>query len=155
MAYATYSDVQARVPYRTIGAATKPTDTQVTAWITESEAMLNGVLAAADLPAPYSSTAAVNILKSWVCDRAEGLVRQAYASAGGDGTNEDGKDLVLKFDKLLEDILKRPAIYGAMLAGGDAPATSVKVRAYVTDNADGLSISNGDFAPTFTRDEVF
>lgn len=155
MAYATYSDVQARIPYRTISATSKPTSTQVTAWITETEAMLDGVLVAADLPAPYSSTAAVNILKSWVCDRAEGLVRQAYASAAGDGTNDDGKDLIAKFDKLLEDILRRPTLYGAMLASGDAPSSSVKLRAYQTDNDDGASISDGDFDPTFTRDEVF
>ncbi len=150
MPYATTSDVQGRVPYRTIDASTSPSATQVTAWITETDAILNGALHASDIFAEYEG-ASLSILKSWVVDRVTGLLRMAYASAGGDGANEDGKDLVEKFDKMLEDMAKRPAYYGAMLAQGDAPDAARRVRGYATDNDDDAEDVTANLAPIFTK----
>jgi hypothetical protein len=116
----------------------------VSDWIIQTEAMLNGALRAAEIYGDYSSGDALQILKSWVVGRVSGLVRMAYAAAGGDGTNVDGKDLVDKFDELLEDIRDRASYYGAMLAGGSAPDESVRLRA---------SNRDGAIEPTFTHEE--
>lgn len=151
--YADFLDVQARIPYREIGATTLPSQVNVDEWIDEAEAMLNGVLAAAGLSSPYTTTNAKNILRSWVVDYAEGMVRQAYASAGGDGANDDGKDKIERFEKRLNDILASPSQYGAMLGGGDAPESSRGVRGHVLDNSDGKSVS--DYAPVFERGQTY
>jgi hypothetical protein len=156
VAYATYSDVQARLGGRfAFGAATKPTQAQVTAWIAEAEAVLNGTLQAAELEAPYSSDAAVLILRNWVTSYVEGLVRQVNAAAGGDGGNDDGKDLIEAWEQRLRDVATRPSWYGAMLGAGNAPDAARRIRGYVLDNDDDKTIADGHFAPTFTRDETF
>ncbi len=148
--YATLSDVQGRVPSRTLSATTKPDTSRVQAWLDEAERMLNQALLAAELPAPYTTAGATAILGVWVTDYAEGRVRIAFANAGGDGGNDDGERLIESFNDRLSDILTRPTFYGAWLAGGSSPAAANRVRAYVTDNTDGKSIAAGDFAPTFT-----
>lgn len=148
MAYASVSDVQAHLPGRTISASTKPSISQMEAWITETEAMLNGALRASGLPAPYAGEPA-SILKSWTVSRVEGLVRMAHAATGGDGSNDDGKDLVEQFNTLLRDIRDNPSWYGAVLGGGDAPSTSVRLKSAWTDGA------STPYQPTFTREEVF
>lgn len=156
MAYATYSDVQARLGGRfAFGASTKPSTTQVTAWIAEAEAVLNGTLQAAELEAPYTADAAVLILRNWVTSYVEGLVRGVNAAAGGDGSNDDGQSLIETWENRLRDIATRPVWYGAMLGAGAAPDSARRFRAYQLDNDDDKSIDNGDFAPLFTRDETF
>lgn len=142
MSYAVHGDVQARIPYRTIGASSKPSQSDVTTWLAEAQAMLDGALAGAGLPAPYTDSAAVLQLKSWVCDYAEGLVRKAYAAAGGAGDNDDGKDLLEKFEARLKDIAARPAVYERMLSPASTASTTTQVRA---SNADGA------LEPEFTR----
>lgn len=144
--YATIADVKARLAGRPISPTSQPSEADITAWIGEAEAMLDGALKGADLPAPYSDADAVRILRAWVCDRVVGLTRMALASAGGDGQNDDGKDMVAKFDRLVDDIQRRPTVYGAMLAAGNAPAGSVRFRGANRDGA---------LKPVFDRDEVF
>ena len=57
MAYASVSDVNAVLPAKfQIGASTTPTSTQVTAWIAEYEAELNGLLVAAGFSAPATGS---------------------------------------------------------------------------------------------------
>lgn len=146
MSYAVFADIAARIPYRTIGASTKPSQSDVTTWLAEAEAMLNGALLGAGLPAPYSDASAVLILKSWVCDYAEGYVRKAYAAAGGDGSNDDGKDLLEKFAQRLTDIAMQPAVYDRMLTPGSSASSTTQVRA---------SNMDGALEPTFTRGEIY
>lgn len=154
--YATYADVQARMSYWTISASSDPSTTEIEAWLVEAESLVFGALQAGGNPGSYSSTAAVASLCSWICDYAEGRARQSHANARGDGLNvDDGKDLLAKFDRLIDDILARPSLYGSRLAAGDAPATSRRLMSYVTNNADNKTVAAGDFAPVFTKGEVF
>ncbi|MEK0431095.1 MAG: hypothetical protein RL139_899 [Gemmatimonadota bacterium] len=157
--YATTSDVQARIPYRTISTTSKPTTAQVQDWLDSGQSMLDGALLAAELPAPYTSDHAKAILKMHLVSYVEGRVRQAYASAGGDGNNDDGRDLIEAFEGgpnrpgLIEKIAANPVLYGSMLAAGSSPDSARRLSGHVLDNADGLTISEGDFAPTFTVSE--
>lgn len=153
--YATVADVQARVPYRTIGASTQPSTSQVQAWLDEAEAVLNGALKASELPAPYTDADAKKILGMAVADYAEGRLRLAYASAGGAEENQDGQKRVDAFRAAVESIVDEPSRWGAMLGGGTAPASARRIRGHVLDNQDGKTIAAGDFAPTFTRGEQF
>jgi hypothetical protein len=150
--YAALSDVRGRLPGRTISATSKPSQTDVDTWITEGEALLDGVLASIGLSVPVTSPArAVIILKAWTLLYAEGHTRMAFASAGGDGANADGKDLVEQFEAKINWILAHPNDALSQLASGDAPDSARRMRGYVLDNRDGKTVSNGDFAPTFTK----
>lgn len=152
--YANSSDVAARVPYRKIDATSDPTDVQVEQWITAAEAKLTGVLAAGQATTPVINANGIEIVKSWVTDYAEGRVRMAYA-ATGDGSNDDGKDLVEGFENLLTAIRADTAGFDAELSGGTSTDSSRTMRGHVLDNSDGKTIAAGDFAPTFTTEEVF
>lgn len=112
--------------------------------------MLLGSLGAAAIPPPETGSTGATIMTAWECDYAEGHARMAYASAGGDGGNDDGKDLVESFKTLTVNIRKYPTDYGAMLAAGDAPAGSSKCRG---SNAD--TSADDYIAPEFERDEVW
>lgn len=149
--YASTSDIAARLPYRTIDSNSKPTSTQVGQWITEAEAMLTAALDTCQITTPVTNSNGIELLKSWACDYAEGRTRMAYANSGGDGGNDDGKDLIENFKELIDKILDNPTMYSAMFNAGDAEASSRRVRGYVLDNDDSVSISNGDFEPTFTK----
>lgn len=147
--YATVADVQARIPYKTIGAGTTPSTATVQEWLDQAEAKINGTLLAAGLDAPYTSTDAKRILAISVLNFAEGRLRMAYAATGGDGTNQDGKDMVAMFDATILEIRGDPVGWGAMLGAGTAPDAARLLRGHVLDNADGLTVANGDFAPIF------
>lgn len=150
MTWAVLADVQARLAGRTISATSKPTSTQVEAWIAEAEAMLTGSLGAAGLPLPAAGATGATIMRAWVCDYAEGRTRMAYASAGGDGSNDDGKDQVEGFRQLTVNIRRYPTDYGAMLAAGDAPDGASRCRGSNTDTT-----ATTYTAPEFERDEVW
>lgn len=146
MAYAVASDVTIRLPYWTFSVSSKPSTTNVTAWIAEGEAMLRGAMAAAGITAPSTSA----VCGKWVCDYAEGRVRVAYAKAGGDGTNVDGQSLLDAFDALLQAIVGNPIQYAAMITG---TVRGPRMSSYATANTDGLSPEAGDFDPTFKISE--
>ena len=150
--YANAVDVQTRVPYRTFGQATKPSAADVDGWIGFAEAKLVNTLRSVGLPASYTGEAAT-VLKEVVVDYAEGRVRRAYAGAGGDGTNQDGKDLLDGFEAVLKDIREAPAYWGGVLGSGNTPDSARRLRSHVLDNTDDKLPA--DFAPEFERDEVF
>ena len=150
--YAVTSDVQARLPGFTLTTSTKPSTTQVDSWITEAEALLEGAMLSGGLTVPNTNTRGIEILTSWASDYAEGHARQALAAAGGDGANDDGKDLLEKFDNRVTDILDHAARYGQMLEGGAAPDGARIVRSYPLNNQDSKTVD--DVQPIFTRPEL-
>ena len=158
MPYADVEAVRGRLPWRTINATSRPTQTRVQAWIDESIALLNGALAAGGLPVPYADgTTAATQLGVWVVDYVEARVKNAYGADGDrDFVTGEGDEAVTAFNDRLDDILKRPAVYGAMLGTApSAPDSARRLRSHVLDNRDGESIAAGDFAPAFTKGEVF
>lgn len=149
--YASASDVVSRIPYRTIGASTSPSTTTVDGWVTEAEARLHATMKGAQLSTPITDSDGIEVAKAMVVDYAEGRVRMAFAAAGGDGTNEDGRVLVERFESTLEGIAKDRAGMGAILGGG-APASGARtMRSHVLDHPDGQTVSAGDFAPVTTK----
>lgn len=152
--YATITDIRARLPYRDIDATSTPTETQALAWLDEAEALANGCLQGGQLPAPYTSTQAKLILKSKVLDYVEGHLRNAHATAGGDGTNDDGNEKLELFQTWLDDVKLRPTMWGSILGEGAGPASARRVRSYIRGNADGKSVTDGDFEPQFTKDDL-
>ena len=158
MATATYAgtgDVLKRLPYRDIDANSKVSTTDIQTWLDEGEEELNARLQAAQLPAPYTAAAQKTILRRFLVDYVEGRVRAAYASAGGDGGNDDGQKLLDGWTEVLEDIVTNPTRGGEILGSGSAPSGSRRMRGYVLDNDDSKTIADGDFAPTFeTGDDL-
>ena len=149
LVYTAASDVTARVPGRTIGASTKPTTTQVETWLYEGEAYLKGALAAGGITAPAAGTDGGKLMTTWATDFAEAHVRMAWASTAGD-ENKDGASILERFDKLIADIMSRPAMYQAMLNSGSGSSASTDTAGANTDpDAD-------DFVDAeFERGEVF
>ena len=142
MAYATTAtDVQARLPGFTLSTTTKPSSTQATQWLVEADAFINVALAAAGLTSPATAANLLELFKSAATDYAEGHVRMALAAAGGDGGNDDGKDLIAGFKALVADIRANPAAYSAV-------DESSRVRFPSTTDDDGNTIE-----PIFQRDE--
>ena len=149
--YASNTDVQARVAGRTIGAGSKPTATEVDAWCTEAENMLLGALGACGISTPGTSDDGAAILRSWICDYAEGHTRMAW-----EDSEIEGQSLVDKFEQRLQDIMPTKAsFYDGMLNGGDPGESSRRCRGYVLDNEDDLTIEDGDFDPEFDVDEEY
>jgi len=152
--YADADDVRARVPHRTISATSKPTSTQVEGYITTGEAMLLSALGASDCGLPEATDDGGVIIGSWITGYAEGRLRMAYAATDADGDNDDGKDLITKFEDLIKDIKNNGSWYDAYLNGA-AGSESRQMRSYVLDNDDDKTIDDGDFDPEFETDEVF
>ena len=118
--------------------------------------MIEGALVSGGGSMPDAGTNGADIIEVWIVNYAEGRTRMAYAAAGGDGGNDDGKDLIEDFDELIEKILDKPNRYDDMLNGSASDtATPVQVRGYVLSNADDKTIADGDFDPIFTRDEEY
>jgi hypothetical protein len=153
--YATTAHISARMSGRTFGANTSPSTTQIGVWIDEAEGALAAHLNAAQVSTPITNANGILLMQSWACDYAEGRTRLALASGGVDQSADDGQKLIDRFDARLKDILDKPATYSAMLNAGSAGDETRQIRAYVLDNDDDETIDDGDFDPTFTRDEVF
>ena len=143
--YATNSDVSARIPGRPLTASSDPTTTQVDAWIAEAEAMLTGVLSAQGISVPITDGGAI-IMRSWVCDYAEGMTRLAHASASGDASNTDGQTQLDRFYATIEAIMKDASAYAAMLLGKSSSGTS-SVRGYA------LGLTDEEAEPRFDGNE--
>jgi hypothetical protein len=145
--YALIDDVQARLAGRpAFGSDTKPSQAQVETWIDEAEAFVAAAVGAAGIGMPSAGEAGVKLVRSWVCDYAEGHVRMAHAVDVG---NEDGRDLVVSFRELLVNIRRYPGEYGAMLAGGSSGG-GTKIRGTNTDTT-----ADDYIAPEFERGEVW
>lgn len=158
MPYADLEAVRGRLPWRTINTTSRPSQARVQSWLDEAQALLNGALAAGGLPAPYADgSSAATQLGVWVVDYVEARVKNAYGADGErDFVTGEGDEAIAAFNDRLDDILKRPAVYGAMLGTvSAAPDSARRLRSHVLDNSDGESIAAGDFAPAFTKSEVF
>lgn len=154
--YATYADVAARLPQHTFSVSSKPTTTQQEVWLAYAEASIIAALQSGGNPGTYVTTAGTVQIREWATDYGEGRTRQALQSGKGDITNNgDGEKLIDDFNARILHIQTNPSLYGAMLAAGDAPEGTSRLLSYQTSNDDDLTIANGDFAPTFTRSEVF
>jgi hypothetical protein len=149
--YATSGDVQARVPYRDITATSKPSSDDVSGWINEAEAMLTAALRSSGISVPITAAEGLLLMRSWVLDYPIALVKMAYASAGGDGANEDGQAEMKRFEERIAAIESDPARHEAMLTGSSSSDSTRRIRGHVLDNADDKTIDNGDFAPEFEK----
>lgn len=153
--YASTSDVTARLPGRTFGASTSPSTTDISGWIDTAEARLESALASVGITVPVTATRGIEVLKELAIDYAEGRVRRGLASAGGDADNEDGQDLITRFNDAIASIEGNPAGWSAIVEGGSASDTTRRVRSHTLDHPDGSTVSAGDFDPVFTRAEKF
>ena len=152
--YAGVGDVKKRVPYYTIDTTTSPSNDDLQSWLDDGQEELDAYLQAASLPAPYTGSAQKIILRRVLVDYVEGRVRSAFASAGGDGGNDDGQSFLDGWIKTLESISDNPTHWGEVLGAGTAPAASRRVRGYVIDNSDDKSIGAGDFDAEWDTDEA-
>ena len=152
-AYVSVAQVSARVSYRVIDANSEPNDTQVGEWIDEGEALIESALAGAGVVVPIVGAKGIILMRSWVLDYPVGHLFVAYASAGGDGDNDDGESHLERFFALEADINKDPSKYSQRLAQGQGPDQSRRVRSHILDHPDGNSTGAGDFTPKFTRDD--
>lgn len=146
--YASVSDVSGRLPGNTFDATSQPSTSQVSSWIDEAEAEIEGELASAGITTPVTAAAGIKVLRSWVADYAEGLTRRARAYAAG--VVGDGDEQLRRYEAHLQRIRNEPNRVAAMLAGGSAATTGVRPRSWWTDTSAG-----GDDAPVFTDSEVF
>jgi len=155
--YATNADVQARLPWVTFGVSTKPSTTQIDSWITEAEGVLTAALKAAQVSTPVTDANGIQLCKSIVLDFAEGRTRIALSSGVESDTGQVGVQMIKDFRELIEKIAAGPgaSMWGAMMSGGNLGSSNCAVRGHVIDNADGETISDGDFDPVFEKDEVW
>jgi len=130
-----YTDVGARIPHKDIGASTEPSLATVDAWIESAEAKINNVLAFAGLTVPIATVQHMEELKALSIDYAEGRTRRAYAAAGGDGANDDGKDLIEAFEAALTAMKENPASTLAYFSGGSVAAGDSRVRGTTAGNS--------------------
>ncbi len=150
--YANPADVTVRLPYREFGETTKPSLEEIEAWLDDGQAQLDAALGAAGLVTPLSDAKAIRIAKTWIVGYVEGLVRAAFAAAGGDDANRDGQDLIRAFMDLVGpngQIVREPDRFSVYLTGGVVAETGIS-RSYATSHSTDKTI-----APMFTKDEQF
>lgn len=140
MPYATFARLKSeRLPQADLTTNTKPTEVDITTWLTAAQTMLDQALKAKGLPAPYTDGSAQAIILGELClDYAEGRARRALASVFNDGENDDGDTMLGRFDDALKMIRENGALVGEMLAGTPSVGTrTIKGTAVdVTDTAD-------------------
>lgn len=150
--YAVVADVAARLSGRVIDATTSPSDTNVSDWIDQTEALVIGELKAAGFAIGTLAGEPAEILKDKIVVRVVGITERAYSS-GTDFEGDVGSDLIEEFEEFLILIRNDPARIALMLDLSNATSTSTSsFKAYVTENDDSKTIEGGDFAPTLTRD---
>lgn len=147
--YCVNTEIQARTGNRPLTSTSKPSTGDVDAWIDEAEAEILGALRAAGIETSYAAgTGGFRILRGWIGNYVAGLVRVAWAAAGGDGGNADGRELVTAWRTLLINIGSDTAHYSAMLGStGTADASALTISSHVTDRT--LGLTSADVAPTF------
>jgi len=150
--YATNADIAKRIG-RSLTASTKPSTTDVDAWISEAEGEIEAELIAAELTVPVTDSRGVLLLKSKVTSYATARWIEAIAAASNLAVDRtDAPDLMREFTDFRDVVRGNPSRAATML--GQAPGTvggATAVRGYQTDNSDGASIAAGDFDPTFTK----
>ena len=90
--YVTLAKVKARLPYRGSGIddSSDPSNDDVTTWLEEGENLIVKALTAVGVDLPGAATAGGSIITAWAIDYPVGLVLEAFANAGGDGSNTNG-----------------------------------------------------------------
>ena len=151
--YATNADVTSRMGYRTIGASTKPSTTDIDGWITDAEGALHGALGGVNVTTPITSTGGIALMKLWVVNYVVGVTKEVYANATGDGSNDFGEKEQEQFWELIENIANNPSQYEEKLSGASSGAGSSTFRSYVLNNNDSKSIANDDFLPVFNKSD--
>jgi hypothetical protein len=120
-------DVQARLPFREISSTSEPSKDDVEGWLDTAESRMVNTLASVGITAPTTGNGA-EILKELLTNYGEGRVRRAYAAAGGDGNNDDGKDLLDAFEVSIKSIRSDPQSWAAELAGTPSPGVGGRMR---------------------------
>lgn len=144
--YADITNVQARLPGRSITSTSKPSQAQIEAWIDEAEAYLGAAIEGGGGSLPDVGSRGATILRSLVCDYAEAHTRMAHAAAGGDGANDDGKDSLDKWYGKLAEIERGNSGWVASMTS----SSESKIRGSNTNTT-----ADDYIAPEFERDEVW
>jgi len=148
--YASVTNVVGRLPGRTISASTTPSTTTVGEWIDEAEAELNGSLASIGMSTPIANATGLKIVRAKVVSYVAGRTERSYRSLDDDSA---GADLMEEFRNFIDLIHENPTKVEMMLtlSTGSSDGSGSDLRAYETDNSDGLSIADGDFDLVVTR----
>lgn len=129
-------------------AASKPTYADVAAWLDEAEAELLGAILAGGGPASYASgTPGALQVRAKVELYVSGLFRGTNAGAGGDGTNDDGRELRQAWEAYLDRLRSNT---GNILASFDASGSQPVVRMGSHSTDASLGLTPDDVAPLFT-----
>jgi hypothetical protein len=126
MAYITYSDVAAALPRYNLTTTTKPSQTDVTGYITRIEARANGTLRSVGIETPVTDATALEYVKDWVLNGACWYYLRAKLADLNQNTEEA--------DQYKEDFLY---IEKHILKNPDLLKTSDKIASEYS--ADGLS----------------
>lgn len=146
--YATLTaDVLPLVPYRTLSASTQPTDTQANTWIASAEAELDGVLSAQGISVPLTATNPVAIARAWVAEYVAAKVQRAFATAGGEDTQQ-GQTEIDAWRLRMKEIAQDASRFGAVLGQGTSAST-------ITSYALSSGFASTCFDPQFTTQEKF
>ncbi len=131
--YAAIGDIRTRLPNRTFDGTSKPSTAEVEALIEQTDAIVNGELAAQGFGVPIVAARGVEILTDLVATRVCGLVERAYQST----RNEDddvGTDKIERFEAFLVDIRTNPETVRVKL--GLATGKVERLSSQVTDRDD-------------------
>ena len=155
--YATNAHVTPRLGWTISASGTKPTTTQVDDQIALIEQDVDGELAAQGFTTPVTGTNPISFLRQFVvaeaCARALEL-RDSVTDEQNAGPLIEGYRV--QYDRFIKDIRDNPAIVAEKIGQGyGSTAGSSRIRSYQTDNSDGLSVSDGDFDPTITKDKAW
>lgn len=146
--YGSVEAVASRAGREVPTAATMPTYAEVSAWLDEAEAELIGAILAGGGPSSYATgTPGALQVRAKVELYVSGLFRGAHAGAGGDGTNEDGRERRQAWEAYLDKLRSNT---GNILAGFSATGTQPQVRmgSHFTDSV--LGLASDDVEPLFT-----
>lgn len=154
MSYASLADVQGQIPViPTFSASTRPTDTQVTEYLTLCAGEIDAALASRGLSVPVATPA-------WFLTDMERLNAQGAAAMtlmgmfpqeAGPGSNSQGANLWKTYQLRLSELRK-----GIGVPMEASVADSLAPRSYFTDNnAIGNSSATDDWGDTIISDPTF
>lgn len=133
-----------------ITATSEPNIDDVSDWLDEAEAEALGAIKAGGGPSSFAAGAqGALILRKRVETYVAGLVRIAHAATGGDGSNEDGRDLVEEWKGWLRQLQTDSKWMIAQLdAAGDEGEDATVLRSHATDPS--LDLDDRELVPSFT-----
>lgn len=135
LAYSSVDGVRPRLGGRPLNLTSKPSISDVEAWLSDGEARLDATLVSVGVSAPVTSERGIAVCRSVVEGYAQGLAMQIYAGAGG-GNDNDGNPQTQRFEDFLKWILDHPSQAGAMMdANGIAPAVTIGVASAWSDDS--------------------